>query len=726
MADTSEPLDPENLDFGKELKRYQDLFENAPIGIFQSTLETNQFINLNPAMARLLGYKTTKDCIYSVQNIARDIYVLPQRRRELLEQTIENGPLLNFENKFRKSDGTIIDGKIHARIARKQDGSMEYLEGFFEDVSKQKEVLEALQHNEKHYRSIFKNTGTGTIIVEKDMTISLANDEFLRMTGYERSEVEGQMKWTEIVAFPEDLGKMTTYHLQRRQASGKTPKNYEFTLVDKQGNKKTIMARVDVIPGTGRSVGSFNDMTPMVQAQQSLRENEAQLRGVLEAFEGFIYTCSKNHQVTYLNKNLKNIAGQTIGERSCHEIVFKLATPCEWCPLEAVFTGKTRRQELLCQRTGRWFYAVSSPIFDAGNRVIKMQTVLLDIHERKQAEMDMKAREHSLHKENIKLRAAIKDRYQFCGIVGKSRPMQKIYELILRASKTDANVIIYGESGTGKELVARAIHEMSDRSKENFVPVNCGAIPENLLESEFFGVKKGAFTGATQDRPGFLDHAGKGTLFLDELGEIDLNIQVKLLRVLEGSGYTPVGGRQTKETMMRIIAATNRDLHDLVKQGRIREDFFYRIHILPIYLPPLRERREDIPLLVDHFFKKHQTGKIRLPLSGLVLEELQTHDWPGNVRELENTLHRLVNLDGLEFLSNPTMKPHDNPGGESLSTDNPELSLGKALSRFEKKYVTRMLDHHQWNRRDTAKALSVGRKTLYLKMKALGIENTGQ
>ena len=185
MADTSEPLDPENLDFGKELKRYQDLFENAPIGIFQSTLETNQFINLNPAMARLLGYKTTKDCIYSVQNIARDIYVLPQRRRELLEQTIENGPLLNFENKFRKSDGTIIDGKIHARIARKQDGSMEYLEGFFEDVSKQKEVLEALQHNEKHYRSIFKNTGTGTIIVEKDMTISLANDEFLRMTGYE-------------------------------------------------------------------------------------------------------------------------------------------------------------------------------------------------------------------------------------------------------------------------------------------------------------------------------------------------------------------------------------------------------------------------------------------------------------------------------------------------------------------------------------------------------------
>ena len=583
-----------------------------------------------------------------------------------------------------------------------------------------KERLEALQHNEKHYRSIFKNTGTGTIIVEKDMIISRANDEFLRMTGYERPEVEGRMKWTEIVAFPEDLGKMKIYHLQRRQSSEKTPKNYEFTLVDKQGNMKAITARVDVIPGTGRSVGSFSDITPMVQAQLSLRENEATLRGVLEAFEGFIYTCSKNHRVSYLNKYLKNIAGQTIGNRPCHEIVFKLAAPCDWCPMEEVFTGKTRRQEFQCQGTGRWFYAVSSPIFDAG-RVIKMQTLLLDIHERKQAEVDMKARELSLHQENIKLRAAIKDRYKFCGIVGRSRPMQKIYELILRASKTDANVIIYGESGTGKELVARAIHDMSDRSNEKFVPVHCGAIPPNLLESEFFGVKKGAFTGANRDNPGFLDHAGKGTLFLDELGEIDLNLQVKLLRVLEGSGYTPVGGRQTKETRVRIIAATNRDLHDLVKQGRIREDFFYRIHILPVYLPPLRERKEDIPLLVDHFFEKHKAGKSRLPLPGILIEELQTHDWPGNVRELENALHRLVNLDDLEFLSIPTMAHHDDPRGGSLSADDPELSLGKAVNRFEKKYITRILDHHQWNRRDTAKALSVGRKTLYLKMKALGI-----
>ena len=169
--------------------------------------------------------------------------------------------------------------------------------------------------------------------------------------------------------------------------------------------------------------------------------------------------------------------------------------------------------------------------------------------------------------------------------------MQKVYELILRAAATSINVIVYGESGTGKELVAKAIHGMSDRAGQKFVPVNCGAIPQHLLESEFFGYKKGAFTGAVADKAGYLDHADKGTLFLDELGEIDVATQVKLLRVLEGNGYTPVGGHEAKTTDVRIISATNRDLKALVEKGRIREDFFYRIHILPIYLPPLRERK---------------------------------------------------------------------------------------------------------------------------------------
>ena len=195
-----------------------------------------------------------------------------------------------------------------------------------------------------------------------------------------------------------------------------------------------------------------------------------------------------------------------------------------------------------------------------------------------------------------RLRSSQHNRDRFGNIIGKSPAIQRVYELILNAAATDANVILYGESGTGKELVAHAIHEMSSRKSGSFVPVNCGAIPETLMESEFFGHRKGAFTGAIIDKHGFLDLADGGTLFLDELGEIGQSMQVKLLRAIDGGGFTPIGGSQVKTPDLRIIAATNRDVAEQVRKGVIREDFFYRIHVIPIQLPALRERKEDIPL----------------------------------------------------------------------------------------------------------------------------------
>ncbi len=576
---------------------------------------------------------------------------------------------------------------------------------------------------EKQYRSIFENTGTGTIISEADMTISLANGEFSRMTGYRRCDIEGKMKWTQIVAFARDREKMIQYHLMRRKKPViQAPRNYEFTLRGRNNDKKNILARVDVIPGTDKSVGSFIDITPMVRAQQEIRESESRLRGILEAFEGFIYICDKNHRVTYVNKNLETIAGGAGSVLPCHKKIFNMENPCPWCTLDAVFQGKSVKQEVQCSRTNRWYYAVSTPILGSDRQVIKQQTVLIDIHERKQTETQIKAKKDRLHKENIKLKAALGENSAFCGIVGNSRAMQKIYELILRASMTDVNVIVYGESGTGKELAAKAVHDMSDRSQSPFVPVNCGAIPPNLMESEFFGVKKGAFTGASTDRPGLLDLAQKGTLFLDELGELDLNFQVKLLRVLEGSGYMAVGGRTVKQTNIRIVAATNRDLNTLVKKGLMREDFFYRIHILPIYLPPLRERKEDLPLLVSHFLEKHQ-AKYR-SLQPHVLTSLTTHDWPGNVRELENTLHRFISLDNLDFLN--TARDEHSPGCPEPFSGQETMGLKPAVDRFEKAHILRVLDANHWNRRATAKTLSIGRKTLYLKMRQLGITQSGQ
>ncbi|MCP4402483.1 MAG: PAS domain S-box protein, partial [bacterium] len=254
-----------------------------------------------------------------------------------------------------------------------------------------------------------------------------------------------------------------------------------------------------------------------------------------------------------------------------------------------------------------------------------------------------------LEKENLNLKTTIQDRYKFGEIIGKSHLMQEIYELIAHTAATDANVVILGESGTGKELIARTIHQLSDRQEHALVAINCGAIPDNLFESELFGHRKGAFTGADRDKQGFFDAAHKGTLFLDEVGELSPAMQVKLLRALESGEYIPVGENTPRHADVRVIAATNRNLAEQLRQGVIRQDFFYRINVVTMTLPPLRDRREDIPLLVDRFLKHGDGGKQRTTLPGKIVEALYKYDWPGNIRELQNVLQRYLTVGRLDL-----------------------------------------------------------------------------
>ena len=251
--------------------------------------------------------------------------------------------------------------------------------------------------------------------------------------------------------------------------------------------------------------------------------------------------------------------------------------------------------------------------------------------------------DNTIRQENEELRNRLKAR---CSgdIVGNSPQITVVFDLIARAAAVDDNVVVYGESGTGKELVARAIHDGSARYRRPFVAVNCGAIPESLFESELFGYKKGAFTGATADKKGYLDQADGGTLFLDELGEISLMGQVKLLRAIEHGGFTPVGGSQIHRPNVRIIAATNRNLLERVNEGAMRRDFYYRIHVIPIHLPPLRERKSDIPLLVEHFLKAYPSNKRFEYMDSEMLHAFMLYDWPGNVRELQNVLYQYLSL----------------------------------------------------------------------------------
>jgi transcriptional regulator with PAS, ATPase and Fis domain len=262
---------------------------------------------------------------------------------------------------------------------------------------------------------------------------------------------------------------------------------------------------------------------------------------------------------------------------------------------------------------------------------------------------------------------------------------------------------------------------MSVRAGGPFVPVNCGAIPAGLMESEYFGYCKGAFTGANKDKAGLFERADRGTLFLDELGEIDEAMQVKLLRVLEGYGYTPLGGMRTGKPDVRIISATNRNLRVLLDNGRMREDFFYRIHIIPITLPPLRDRREDIPLLAEHFLKKYTTRTGHF-LHGQNLDRLINHDWPGNVRELENTIQRYVNLNVLEFSEGDVEKYSLSQTKKGVGCA--DMSLRDATKKFERKFILEHLHACRWNRSLVARRLGIQRKTLYLKMQQLNIQDS--
>jgi transcriptional regulator with PAS, ATPase and Fis domain len=297
--------------------------------------------------------------------------------------------------------------------------------------------------------------------------------------------------------------------------------------------------------------------------------------------------------------------------------------------------------------------------------------------------------------------------------------MQAVYEHIMKASTSNANVIVYGESGTGKDLVARAIHEMSDRAENAFIAVNCGAIPENLFESEFFGHKKGAFTGASIDKSGYLESADGGTLFLDEIGEIPLNMQVKLLRAIEGGGFTPIGSTRVKKSDARIIAATNRDLKDLVRRGLMREDFFYRIHIIPIQVPSLRERREDIPLLAYHFMQMLGKNEAESFLPDKVMKAMQAYTWPGNVRELQNVIQRYVTFNTLDFIDledGDTDQP-DSDKEEPSQNIKKGFRLRTVLEKLEKRFLVSALDQERGNRTRAALTLGIERKSLQRKLK---------
>ena len=312
----------------------------------------------------------------------------------------------------------------------------------------------------------------------------------------------------------------------------------------------------------------------------------------------------------------------------------------------------------------------------------------------------------------------MEEKYGFENIIGNSKTMRAVMEKAARAAETDSNVCIYGESGTGKELIAKSLHLLSARKNNPFVAVNCAAIPEGLYESELFGHEKGAFTGAIRTKRGYFAQANGGTLFLDEVAEISESVQVKLLRVLQEKCFYPVGGEKPMEVDVRILTATNKNLEEAVMNGTFREDLFYRIYVIPIYLPPLRERREDIPLLADYFVKKFnkEMGKQIKEISPPALRKLLSYSWPGNVRELENTIEYAVAMTTREIISEELILQ-----ARSLEEDKPK-PLKDAKNEFEKRYISNILSATGGNVSKAAKLAGKYRSDFYDLLKKHGLD----
>ncbi|VFQ44847.1 PAS domain S-box protein [Desulfoluna butyratoxydans] len=585
------------------------------------------------------------------------------------------------------------------------------------------------------FRLIAENSTDVVFITDLDLAVTYVSPSVKRVTGYTQEE----FKLLKLQEFFSEESYLRAKQMLKDGLLGEynahVPLTTEYQCLHKDGTSRWIETITKLIlTEYGHPVGitgASRDITERKQAEEALRRSEIKYRMLTEEIKDVVFGLTPDLRIDYISPVVSEFSGYSPEEMTHTHISQYLDSSQELDTalvlLEQAFCGNSTSTvydfRFRAKDRPDFYVEVScNPIYEGG-KVILLQCVARDVTQRKQAEAALKEREQQLSVENIYLKRSIQKSERFGNIIGKSEAMQRVYELIIQAASSPANVVISGESGTGKELAARAIHDMSPRADKPFVPVNCGAIPESIIESEFFGYKKGAFTGAMCDKAGFLDLADGGTLFLDEVGEIGLNMQVKLLRALEGGGYTPIGSNRVKHASFSIVAATNRDLTELVRIRKMREDFFFRIHVIPIRLPPLRHRAEDIPLLIDHFFMKAGTDKPLPRISSKVRRSFMAYTWPGNVRELQNVLNRFLALNKVDFTGMPGGETSIPPGRARIDTapGGDSCTLASQVERFEKEIIQSHLNRYQWNRSRVAQVLKIDRKTLASKIKKFKI-----
>jgi len=559
------------------------------------------------------------------------------------------------------------------------------------------------------FSQLLENLGIGVFTVDIERRITSFNEMVQGLTGLKEAEVIGK-KCYEV--FFSDLCHGQCMYSEAVKASGK-PLAFDMEILDETGGRRHITKLVSpILSSDGEVTGCIEilqDSSAYSELLDRIRYDEHRLKLILDNLDIGVFTVNRGGHITSFNSMAETVTGyqreEIVGQH--HAKLTQCDRPGETCSLgESITTGKTlaNLHRRLFTKDGRNlpiranFMALRN---EAGETIGGLETF----------------QDLSLIQQ---LNRAISNKYTFADMIGKDGVMQQIFEILPVVADSEANVLVDGPTGTGKDLVAKIIHNASRRKDKPFVKVNCAALPDNLLESEMFGYVKGAFTGADRDKPGRFQEAEGGSIFLDEIGDLPLSLQAKLLRVLEDKEFYPLGGRKLCRVDVRIIAATNQILEDLVREKRFREDLFYRLNVMRLELPPLKERRGDIPLLISNFLKQYNITK-GSPVSRIAEDAMDivlNYHYPGNVRELENILeHACVLCQGqvIERRHLPMYLQISSGHREGEIISKPDVAA--ARDQWERQRIVEVLKKHRWHRQKAAQALGMDRTTLWRKMK---------
>ena len=560
--------------------------------------------------------------------------------------------------------------------------------------------------------NILDSFSDGVIAIDKDLRIISFSKGAERITGFFAVDVNGK-NFNEVFKSELDVHKSPIADVLE---NGKSLVNIRTKINNIDNKPITISINATPLKDVkGEIIGlivNFRDIGEVYKLHAELFTENARLIAILNSITDGVLTVDNEWRITSFNPAAERITGrkaENVMGKQCYEVM-KSETCKTNCPLRKTMATKIPVYD----------YEIEIVSAHGETIPISVNTALLIDEENEiiggvETFRDLSMYKHLSEELNLK--------YSFANMIGKDKKMQEIYNLLKTISPTSSTILIMGETGTGKELVARAIHHNSPRKDKPFIKVDCASLPETLLESELFGYKKGAFTDARTDKPGKFELADSGTIFLDEIGNIPPSIQAKLLRVLEEHAFEPLGGIKMVKVDVRVISATNRDLQQAIKQGRFREDFYYRLNVVPITLPPLRDRPEDIPLLIEHFLnvfgKKFE--KTINAVSQDAMDLLLDYPWPGNVRQLEHAIeHAFIHCTGrtiqIRHLPDDIIQKSSILVDRILNTEDP-------IEEIEKEVILEALKRNNWNREKTAKTLKISRITLWRKMRKYSIQN---